>query len=369
MQNSPSRAPTILAVVALPPPAHGQALVTQAIIDKLSATNVCLKVINTSPGSLQKGLKYHRKRMAAILWRALPAILGRRDGVLYTTVEAGLGICYNFLVALSARAVGLQIVLHHHTSSYAKIYHRRFDWLSRLAGKQAFHVALDEAMARDLQAKYSSIERVVVVHNASYVGRPAIEDRGDRRLACGFMSNLTREKGLDFFLDFFRAARNAELDLQAVLAGPATSREIKELVAAAQREFGNTLNFLGPVAGPSKEAFFRSIDIFLLPTRHKAEAQPLVILEAMSYGVPVVTSQQGYCAELVGGAGMSAQISEFQRVAMSFVSRCSGDGDYLGKMRVEALERFEHLRADADRQMISLIDILCSASDLNDFSA
>jgi len=352
----------ILAIVALPPPTHGQALVTQAILAKLSTTNARLKIIDTSPGSLKKGFEYHRKRIAAIVLRALPAILMGTNDVLYITAEAGLGIYYNFLIVLSARAARLKIVLHHHTSSYAKVYRRRFDLLSRLAGKHAVHVALDETMARDLKARYSSIERVVVAHNASYVGRPAITDRGERNLTCGFMSNLTREKGLDLFLGFLRKAKHSGLNLRAVVAGPAVSREIEEMIADAQSEFGSNLTILGPVSGPSKENFFRSIDVFLMPTRHKAEAQPLVILEALSYGVPVATSQQGYCSELVGGAGVSAGIPEFESVAISFVRRCYDDTEYLGKMRHEALERFEYLRAEADRQLNDLMSVLCSAS-------
>lgn len=364
MENSQGTAQSVLAVVVLPPPMHGQALVTQAILDRLSATSVGLEIVNISPGSLQKSFKSHRKRIAAIVLKALPAILIGQSDILYSVAEAGLGICYNFLVVLAARSVQIRIVLHHHTASYAKVYHRRFDWLSRLAGKRTIHVALDESMARDLKAKYSAIERVVISHNATYVGRPRIADRCVRKLTCGFMSNLTREKGLDLFVEFVRVAKNSGLDLQAVIAGPAGSREVEAMIASARNEFGNMLTVLGPVADSSKDAFFRSIDVFLLPTRHKAEAQPLVVLEALSYGVPVVSSRQGYCAELVGGAGVSAEISEFQRVAMSFVNRCYNEQDYLSKMRVEARERFDNLRADADRQLSNLIEMLSSKAVL-----
>jgi glycosyltransferase involved in cell wall biosynthesis len=366
VEDSLSGAQMVLAIVTLPPPTHGQAVVTQAVMDSLSATNVRLKVIDTSPGSLQRGFRYHRRRIATVVLRALPAIIIGKSGVLYTIAEAGLGIWYNFFIVAFARTMRLKIVIHHHSAVYAKTHYRRFDWLSRLAGKRAIHVALDEFMARDFKARYSFVKRVVVAHNAAYVERPTVVDRGARKLTCGFMSNLSREKGLDLFLDCLRAARRAGLDLQAILAGPATSREAEKTIADARSEFGSSLNVLGSVAGPSKEAFFRSIDIFFFPSRYKVEGQPLVILEAMSYGVPVVSSQQGYCAELVGQAGASAPISKFEPVAVSFVTRCNDDVDCLDKMRIEALERFEHLRTNADAQRSNLIRILCSStSDLD----
>jgi glycosyltransferase involved in cell wall biosynthesis len=349
----------VIAIVVLPPPTHGQALVNQAVVSALSSAHVPVKVINTSPGSLRRGLGYHARRISSYV-KAIPAILVAKGGYMYTVVEPGPGIWYNFIVILLARIMGLRIVLHHHSALYTKAFEHRFDWLFRLAGRRAIHVVLDKFMARDIRARYSAIRRVDVVHNASHVAVPAMLEHSDRRLTCGFMSNLSREKGLDVFLDCLRAASGMGLNLQAILAGPPASPEIENTISDARHEFGDMLHVFGAVAGSSKEEFFRSIDVFLFPTFYKIEAQPLVILEAMSYGVPVVTSQQGYCDELVGEAGASASIADFERVATSFLTRCYKNPEYLSKMRVEARKRFELLKAEADVQMNDLIKLLGS---------
>jgi glycosyltransferase involved in cell wall biosynthesis len=177
------------------------------------------------------------------------------------------------------------------------------------------------------------------------------------------MSNLSREKGLDTFLDCLRSARLAGLDLHAVLAGPAASDEVANMVADAKAEFGDRLKVLGPVSGASKQAFFRSIDVFLFPTRYRVEGQPLVILEALSHGVPVVASRQGYCAELVGNAGASASIDDFQAVAIEFLTHCSRDADYRRKLGAEARGRYEALKHEADAQKADLIRRMCSSQD------
>jgi glycosyltransferase involved in cell wall biosynthesis len=354
---------TIVTVVALPPPTHGQAVVNQAIVDALSSTSLPIKVVNTSPGALQKGLSYHVTRMRLHILRAIPAILNAKNGLLYGVVEPGFGIGYNFLTILFARAMYLRIVLHHHSALYTKTFDRRFDWLSRLAGKRTLHVALDEFMAKDIRARYPFAGNVVVAHNASHVAQPILEQPKTRTLTCGFMSNLSREKGLDTFFDCLRAARSTGLDLRAILAGPPTSQEADRMIAAARDEFGDMLEVVGSVSGASKQAFFRSIDVFLFPTRYKVEGQPLVILEAMSYGVPVVATHQGYCAELVGNAGTSAPIANFVTVATGFLTQCHNDVGYLRKMAVVARERYETLKRDADAQMNDLISEICSSGD------
>lgn len=354
-------AQSILAVVALPPPTHGQAAVNQAVVDALSATRAPVAIVNTSPGSLRRGLSYHAKRLRLLTFKVIPSILGVRGGVLYSVVEPGHGMYYNFLVILFSRVKRLRIALHHHSAFYTKAFDRRFELLSRLAGKQTLHIALDEAMARDLKMRYASIERVIISHNASHVTKPDLMERRERTFSVGFMSNLSREKGLDVFLDCVRSARSAGMDVQAVLAGPSASRDAEKMIADAKGEFCDKLNIFGPVSGSSKEAFFRSIDIFLFPTRYKLEAQPLVVIEALSYGVPVVVTEQGYCAELIGETGVSGSIADFQKLATSFVARCYSDAVYLQEMRAEARRRFEILRARADVQMDQLVSAISSA--------
>ena len=353
---------TIVAIVALPPPTHGQAVVNQAVVDALANANAPLKVVNTSPGALRKGLNYHATRMRLNLLGAIPAILNAKGGLLYSVVEPGFGMCYNFLVILFARIMQLRIVLHHHSALYTKAFDFRFDWLARLAGRGAVHVALDECMAEDIRAHYPAVVKVMVAHNAAHVGRPELDARGDRGLTCGFMSNLSREKGLDTFLDCLRAARSAGINLRAVLAGPSASGEAEAMIAAAKGEFGDMLDVVGAVSGESKQAFFRSIDVFLFPTRYKVEGQPLVILEAMSYGVPVIATHQGYCAELVGDAGVSALTSDFVAVTVGFLARCREDPGYLRMVGAEARKRYEMLKLDADVQMHDLISEICWSS-------
>lgn len=351
---------TVVAIVALPPPTHGQAVVNKAIVGALSAIHVPLKVVDTSPGSLQRGWRYHARRLRLYCAKALPAIVRTKDSLVYSVVEPGLGICYNFLVVAFARLTGARIVLHHHSALYTRAFDRRFDWLARLAGKKALHVALDAFMARDVRAKYPCVESITVAHNASHVPAPVLVGGEDRPLTCGFMSNLSREKGLDVFLDCLRAAQRSGLGLHAILAGPPASAEAETMIADAMSEFPGMLEFVGPVAAASKDAFFRSIDVFLFPTRYRVEGQPLVVIEAMSYGVPVVASQQGYCAELVGAAGVSAPIADFERTALAFLTRCQRDTPFLHEMKREARKRYEILKGEADAQMNDLVRQICS---------
>jgi glycosyltransferase involved in cell wall biosynthesis len=118
------------------------------------------------------------------------------------------------------------------------------------------------------------------------------------------LSNLSDDKGLDIALSLLRAAKSAGLDVVLHLAGPASTAKAAADIATAKQEFGSALDVAGPLSGPAKAAFYKRIDVFLFPSRYRNEAQPLVVLEAMANGLPVIVSNRGYIAELVGTTGV-----------------------------------------------------------------
>ena len=57
------------------------------------------------------------------------------------------------------------------------------------------------------------------------------------------------------------------------------------------------VTFAGPVAGGAKQELFESADLFVLPSH--SESFGMVVAEALSYGLPVVTTTATPWSELV----------------------------------------------------------------------
>lgn len=101
----------------------------------------------------------------------------------------------------------------------------------------------------------------------------------------GYIGTLSRIKGVATLLDSFASASNG---WRLSIAG---SGELESLVRSRAAE-DERISFLGRLDGESKEAFFTSLDLLVIPSEWEENA-PLVAVEAAIRGLPAVVSDRG----------------------------------------------------------------------------
>lgn len=338
--------PSVVVVGALPPPMHGQAAVNAAVAESLRGLPVSLSVIDTSPGNATKSVMYHFKRMSGVLRASveLAKRSNRHAKTLYMPFQAGHGIVYNFFLALIARLTGFAIVLHHHSSAHTIRRLSVFALLARICGQQTTHVVLSDQMALDLKEHYGLTERTLVSSNACHVPSSALSESKPIHddLVVGLLANLNSEKGLQLAIETVIDARARGANAKLVLAGPLLGAASEECVTRASRILGESLEVWGPVDRVGKERFFRYVHVFLFPTTYRYEAQPLVIYEAMSHGVPVISTSAGYIPEMLERVGTVVHIDQNIRSRLTEeLLRFWNDLDLLVRASIEAKREFE----------------------------
>ena len=102
-----------------------------------------------------------------------------------------------------------------------------------------------------------------------------------------FLANHTPNKGLPILLQAFDGLTCP----YTLIVGGEKRAEIDYALASLTRRADQRIIVTGRVADREVEALFRRADLFVFPTL--ADTFPLVVLEAMSHGVPVLASRVG----------------------------------------------------------------------------
>jgi glycosyltransferase involved in cell wall biosynthesis len=337
-----------------PPPVHGQAMATLAVCEGLRRAGVPLVVCDTS-----EGVRDHRwsgtvGRIITYLVAAGKVGLFRRATV-YSTANSGSGIAMTAFICLAARLRKRRFFLHHHSYSYVARRWAPMAFVARLAGKNATHIVLSPSMGADFTASTPEVRRFLVLNNAGLVD-PALRafplrQRETRSITLGHICNLSRAKGTDTTVDAALAARKAGFDIRLIIAGPTGDAAAQAAIERAAEGLGRDFEYRGAVYGAAKVAFFAEIDVFLFPSRYDHEAEPLVVLEALAAGVPVIATDRGCIADDIGATGGLA-VSEtvnFDSASCKFlkeiVPRLS-EARYAARTRFDELVALHHQQFD-----------------------
>lgn len=111
-----------------------------------------------------------------------------------------------------------------------------------------------------------------------------------------FVGRVVEAKGLVILFDAMAALEAAAPDLTLTVVGDGPDRSRIEKEAAA-RGLGGRVEFLGTKSQADVAKLLATAEIFVLPSY--AEGVPVVVMEALGSGVPVVASFVGGMAELV----------------------------------------------------------------------
>lgn len=118
-------------------------------------------------------------------------------------------------------------------------------------------------------------------------------EKDDKVFRILFVGFFNREKGL---LELFQAMRNLPDDVVLDLCGGKKDQESIDVERECIDIRNRVVNH-GYVAGKEKENVFRIANVFILPSY--GEGMPLVLLEALHFGLPIITTPVGSIPEVL----------------------------------------------------------------------
>jgi glycosyltransferase involved in cell wall biosynthesis len=204
-----------------------------------------------------------------------------------------------------------RIRLYVHNISWSYFQKTSCFW-KLIGGKRLRFVVLTDHIADTLRAKGLVCERLN--NTLTQGGEPLVAaDYNPFRLV--WLSALTLEKGFDVACSIFQQLVINDPRWIFDVYGDGSAKVVLESCPQAR--------FHGFIQGHAKTEALRLGGIMLLPSRYRNETQPLVLIEAMSHGLPIVASQAGGIGVMIGSgpdaAGVSLQSDSQQEVWLNAV--------------------------------------------------
>lgn len=195
------------------------------------------------------------------------------------------------------------IINHIHGADFDEFYVKASEakkkQIKKVYGKCSVLIALSEEW-KDRLAQIVPESMVKIIENYSTLHEDALEQRLTRK--CNntvlFLGEIGKRKGCYDIPEVIKKVKKEIPGVKFVLAGSglgADEKVIKQLV----EEYSVTDNtvFPGWVRGDEKDRMLREADLFFLPSYN--EGMPMSVLDAMGYGLPVVSTNVGGIPKIV----------------------------------------------------------------------
>jgi glycosyltransferase involved in cell wall biosynthesis len=146
-------------------------------------------------------------------------------------------------------------------------------------------------------------------------------------LRIGFLSYFVEMKGIFYLLSAIKELKKSDLSFILHIAGDGPLRNEMESYIE-ENNLSDNMKFHGLIKNKEKDLFFRDLDVFILPSISKGietDGLPVVLMEAVSYGVPIISTNisgipeicindyNGYLIEERSVVGIVDAIAKFRK--------------------------------------------------------
>lgn len=338
----------ILFVIPLPPPVHGSTVMCQYIKDsKLINDEFNCDYVNLSASRNME--EVHAFKFIKI-WRFIYAyldvyfkLLTRRYELCYVALAFHKSLLKDAPFVLLCKLFRRRVVIHLHGKGASQDAKSTFyRWLLKATFKNTKVILLSWRLYPEVE-QFVKREDVSICPNGIPTVNYEYKERNNPVPRLLFLSNLIVSKGVLVLLDALKILKDKGYYFACDFVGGETNEiDAKRFSEEVEkRELNRLTVYHGKKYGDEKEQMFDRAEIFVFPTFYNNECFPLVILEAMQHGQPVVTTDEGAIPDEVkdGENGLISKRQDAKSLAKC-IGQLLNDPDLRVRMGEDGYKKF-----------------------------
>ena len=364
--------PKLLIIGPTPPPYHGVAVAIQTLVR--SPLSEKFDVVHLELAD-RRGIQHvnkpdlHDVLLFINQWcRLLGLLIRHRPRMVYLVIsQTTIGFLRDSFLIWPAYFWGSRVILHLHGGNLRDWFLGR-NWFMRSYVRallcRVHHVIVLGESLKELFQGLVETSRISVVSNGIEwrTAKSSSEPNAIQRYRILHLSTLSHLKGALVLLNAVPRVIRHRQDVEFIFAGPWSHFEDQQEAETfiARENISNYVVLTGQVEGETKYSLIESADVFVFAGVQQ-EGQPLVVIEAMAAGVPVIFTDRGCLRDTVihGEAGLEVPINDPHKLADCILWLLEHPDD-MNAMGRRARQRYESLYTKK-HHIESMIEVFASS--------
>lgn len=195
-----------------------------------------------------------------------------------------------------ALVCGKKPILHIHGGGFKEFYATKPEWISKVLNKCAAIIVLSQSWKQFFESITDNVPIHIVNNVVSAPSQDTFDKINDAKFHLLFLGLLDRQKGIFDLLNAIADNKDTFKDrIHLHIGGNGDKGCLIKRINVLKIE--DIVTYEGFVSGKKKEKLLQMCDAYILPSY--VEGLPLSIIEAMTYGKPILATPVGAIPEIV----------------------------------------------------------------------
>jgi glycosyltransferase involved in cell wall biosynthesis len=298
----------ILYFIQMPPPHHGVSILNKIIYESDMVNKgferilLPIKFSNTHEDINKVTIKKLINMFLLNVKLFITILIKKPDCIYFTLTPIGSGFLRDLLFISTMKIFKTKRIYHLHGVGILNQIQRkpRLQHLYNYAFNNSSIIHLSDGLLKsEITNSFLDIKYKGFVVNNGIDEEKNFFHRKKEDVRLLFLSNLFPSKGIFDVLRAFKIISEQFPDVYLDIAGGSSGRDVDNKIENIVNAYNlkSKIVFHGFLSGDEKVAIFNSASIFVHPTYN--DAFPLVLLEAMKYGLPIISTRIGAISEIV----------------------------------------------------------------------